>query len=244
MKIISIINHKGGVGKTTTAANLAAVLAENFKVLLVDFDPQAALTTSFKIIPNEKNIYSALLDSVNVEQCIIETQIQNLYIIPSTLDLAAAEPQLIGQIAFERKLKQLLQQLTNFDFVVVDSPPSLGVLTINAIVAADLLVVPLQCEFLAMKALSHLYKIVEKAKVVNPNLQMKILFTMFDKRSIHSKEIVEETKKFFDTFDTIITKTIKFSYATVEGLPLVKFYQNSEQAEQYKNIVKEVLTLL
>jgi chromosome partitioning protein len=244
MKIISIVNHKGGVGKTTTAANLACALAENYKILLVDFDPQAALTTSFKILTDEKNIYYALLDSVSVENCIIETQIKNLYLIPSTLDLAAAEPQLIGQIAFERKLKQLLQQLTDFDYIIVDSPPSLGVLTINTIVAADLVIVPLQCEFLAMKALTHLNKIVEKAKVVNPDLKMRVLFTMFDKRSIHSKEIIEETKRFFKTFETIITKTIKFSYATVAGVPLVKFYQNSEQAEQYKNLSKEVVKQL
>lgn len=244
MKIISIVNHKGGVGKTTTAANLACALAENYKILLVDFDPQAALTTSLKIIPDEKNVYYALLDSVSAKDCIVETKIENLYIIPSTLDLAAAEPQLIGQIAFERKLKQLLQQLTDFDYIIVDSPPSLGVLTINAIVAADLVIVPLQCEFLAMKALTHLNKIVEKAKVVNPDLKMRVLFTMFDKRSIHSKEIIEETKKFFETFETIITKTIKFSYATVAGVPLVKFYQNSEQAEQYKNLSKEVVKQL
>jgi chromosome partitioning protein len=243
MKIISIVNHKGGVGKTTTAANLACALAENHKILLVDFDPQAALTTSFKINPDEKNIYYALLDSVSVENCIIETQIKNLYLIPSTLDLAAAEPQLIGQIAFERKLKQLLQHLTDFDYIIVDSPPSLGVLTINAIVAADLIIVPLQCEFLAMKALVHLNKIIEKAKIVNPELKIRILFTMFDKRSIHPKEIVDEVKKFFPTFNTIITKSIKFSYSTVAGIPLVEFYKNSEQAIQYINLAKEVLNL-
>jgi chromosome partitioning protein len=243
MKIISIVNHKGGVGKTTTAANLACALAENYKILLVDFDPQAALTTSFKILTDEKNIYYALLDSVSVENCIIETQIKNLYLIPSTLDLAAAEPQLIGQIAFERKLKQLLQHLTDFDYIIVDSPPSLGVLTINAIVAADLIIVPLQCEFLAMKALVHLNKIIEKAKIVNPELKIRILFTMFDKRSIHPKEIVDEVKKFFPTFNTIITKSIKFSYSTVAGIPLVEFYKNSEQAIQYINLAKEVLNL-
>jgi chromosome partitioning protein len=243
MKIISIVNHKGGVGKTTTAANLACALAENHKILLVDFDPQAALTTSFKINPDEKNIYYALLDSVSVENCIIETQIKNLYLIPSTLDLAAAEPQLIGQIAFERKLKQLLQQLTDFGYIIIDSPPSLGVLTINSIVAADLIIVPLQCEFLAMKALAHLNKIIEKAKIVNPELKIRILFTMFDKRSIHPKEIVDEVKKFFPTFNTIITKSIKFSYSTVAGIPLVEFYKNSEQAIQYINLAKEVLNL-
>jgi chromosome partitioning protein len=244
MKIISIVNHKGGVGKTTTAANLACALAkENHKTLLIDFDPQAALTTSFKILTDEKNIYYALLDSVSVENCIIETQIKNLYLIPSTLDLAAAEPQLIGQIAFERKLKQLLQQLTDFGYIIIDSPPSLGVLTINSIVAADLIIVPLQCEFLAMKALAHLNKIIEKAKIVNSELKIRILFTMFDKRSTHPKEIVDEVKKFFPTFNTIITKSIKFSYSTVAGIPLVEFYKNSEQAIQYINLAKEVLNL-
>lgn len=243
MKIISVCNHKGGVGKTTTVANISALLAEKFKVLMVDLDPQAGLTACFKIAVNdENNIYNALHKNT-LHGSIIKTEIENLYIVPSILDLAGAEAELLGEIGFERKVKFLLQQLNNFDFVVIDSPPSLGVLTINAIVAADMVIIPLQCEFLAMRALPQIVKIIEKAKIVNDKVQFRVLFTMYNKRTLHSNEVVEETKKFFPAFNTIVTKTIKFSYSVVAGMPLVKTYSDAEQTLQFRNLVKEILQL-
>jgi len=243
MKIFSIVNHKGGVGKTTTAANLGAVLAQKKTVLLIDLDPQAALSACFKIfLPDGKpNTYTCLIGKDKIQDAITETKIKNLYLLPSSLDLAAAEPELLGEIGFERKLKSLVEQANpEFDFLLIDCPPSLGILTINAIVAAQHLIIPLQCEFLAMKALAQLENIIEKAKTVNPTLTQKILFTLFSKRTTHSKEVVEEVRKFFPTYKTIITRTIKFAYSNVQGLPLVKFAPRSEQAEQYRNLAKEI----
>lgn len=243
MKIFSVVNHKGGVAKTTTTANLGAVLAEKHSVLMVDLDPQAGLTSSFKINPpnGSPNTYTCFLGKHNFLEAAQETKVNNLCLVPSTLDLAAVELELLGQIGFERKLKLLSQGLSDkFDFLFVDCPPSLGILTVNAIVAADHLIIPLQCEYLAMKALAQLKNIIQKAKSVNPDLKQKILFTMFMKRTLHSKEVVEEVRGFFPTYKTVITRTVKFAYSTVEGVPLVKASPNSEQAQQYKKLAKEI----
>lgn len=240
--IITIANHKGGVGKTTTAVNLAAGLARRRKkVLLVDMDPQAGLSAALKIDAENQarggDTY-ALLTGKAVAPTALR---KNLDIIPATLDLAAAEIEFPGRRAFERILKKSLQAFVgNYDYIVVDSPPSLSVLTANAIVAADLLIVPVQCEFPAVRALAAFMKIVEQARQVNAGLKMKILFTMYNKGTLHAAEAVEEVKKRFEVFNALISRTIKFPYAATAGAPIFEYDKNCEQAGQYAALAKEV----
>lgn len=242
MKIISVTNHKGGVGKTTTTANLGAILAvKGKKVLLVDMDPQAGLTASFKInAGDENNTYTFLMSKKILRDCIQKTEIENLFVLPSVLDLAAAEAELLGHIGFERTLKTLLQKENSYDYVIIDSPPSLGVLAVNCIVAAHHLVIPVQCEFLALKALAQLNGMIEKAKTVSPDITQKIVFTMYNKRTVHAEEVVAEIRKYFKTYKTCVTRTIKFAESTAAGIPLVLLYEDSEQAEQYRQLAQEV----
>ncbi len=239
--IISICNHKGGVGKTTTAVNLGASLAFRKKVLLVDMDPQAGLTAALKIDAERsgdaENGTYALITGGSVKPV---AYMKNLDVIPSTLDLAGAEIELAGKIAFERILRKSLERFRGYDYIIVDSPPSLSVLTANTIVAADLLIVPVQCEFPAVKALAMLLKIIEQAKLVNQDLKMKILLTMYNKGTSHAQEVVEEVRKHFDTFKPIITRTIKFPYAATCGKPLIQYDKNCEQAKQYIAVAKEM----
>lgn len=248
-KLYAITNQKGGVGKSTTCACLGTALAElGRKVIIVDLDPQAGLTTSLGFDPDslETTIYQAIIDdSYPIQEIISKTKVPNLYFIPSNLDLAGAEAELIGEIGWDRILKDVLSPILNdYDFVFIDCPPSLGLLTTNALMASDRAIIPVQCEYLAFRGLKQLNKIIYKVrKKGNPELRAKILRTMHDLRTIHSREIVEELEKVFgdQIYKTIIKRTIKFADSAVAGVPILIYDKRSEGAEAYRQLAKEIL---
>jgi chromosome partitioning protein len=248
-KIYSIANQKGGVGKTTTCLNISTVLAEYGKrVLMVDLDPQAGLTTSLGYNPEElpKTSYDLIIrpEENKIDDVIKEVD-NNLSFIPSNLDLSGVEAELIGEIGWDRTLKDILSLVSDrYDFIIIDCPPSLGVLTTNALMASKLVIVPVQAEYLAMRGLKQLQQIVTKVqKKGNPTLKIKILRTMHDSRTIHSTEIVEELKNIFgdQVFDAIIRRTIKFSESATAGIPIIKYAQDSAGAVAYRELTQEIL---
>ena len=251
-KILCTTNQKGGVGKSTTCANLAAALSEEGKkILLIDLDPQAGLTTSLGYDPDrfEKTVYNVLIDPEGspLRSVMVETSMSGVMLAPANLDLAAAEAELIGEIGWDRTLKEILYPVQDaFDYIIIDCPPSLGVLTANALVASDLAIIPLQAEYLAMRGLKQLNKIIQKVrKRSNPNLRIRILITMFDRRTTHAKEVRDEIAEIFGDHVSpiIINRTIKFADATIAGKPLTHYDPKSEGADAYRQLAKEVSSL-
>ena len=248
-KLYAITNQKGGVGKSTTCACLGAALTELGKsVLMVDLDPQAGLTTSLGYDPGafDRTIYNALIDdNVFIKEIIIGTKISNLFFLPANLDLAGAEGELIGEIGWDRILKDTLSPISrDYDFIFIDCPPSLGVLTTNALMATQRVIVPVQSEYLALRGLKQLHTIITKVKKKgNPGLKLKILRTMHDLRTTHTRGVVEELERVFvnQIYETVIKRTIKFADSALAGEPILTYAKRSEGAEAYRQLAREVL---
>jgi len=251
--ILSLANQKGGVGKTTTTINLGAAMAELGKrILLVDFDPQGALSVGLGINPMtiDMTVYNLLLDrSVEPEQAVLKTQVPNLEILPSNIDLSAAEIVLVSEVAREQALKRALTVLrVSYDYILIDCPPSLGLLTVNALTASDGVIIPLECEYFALRGMALLLDTVEKVRDrLNPDLRLEgIIPTMFDSRTLHGREVLARVRDAFGQFlyKTVIRRTIRFAEAPVAGESILTYAADSRGADDYRALAKEVLGIV
>ena len=246
---IAVSNQKGGVGKTTIFINLSASLAVlGKKVLLIDFDPQGNSTSGLGFIPSEceQNIYHALIGKEELKDQIIDTAIPSLKLVPANVDLTGAEVELVGAIAREMKLKKIISSVVDgFDFIFIDCPPTLSLLTVNSLTAADSVLIPLQCEYYAMEGLSQLLLTINMIREnLNTNLTIEgILPTMYDVRNNISKQVIDEVKAHFkdEVFSTVIPRNVRLSEAPSFGKPVFLYDRTSKGAIAYLNLAKEVL---
>ena len=248
-KIIAFVNQKGGVGKTTSAVNLAAaVAAKGYKVLLADIDPQGNTTSGLGVNKREIKFssYDVIINSVQIEKIMIKTEFSNLWLLPSSMNLAGAELELVDMAHREAKLKNSLALVKGmFDFIFLDCPPSLGLITLNGLCAADTVLVPIQCEYYALEGLSQLISTIRQVKrLYNPHIDMEgVLLTMFDGRLNLTHQVVDELKRFFPqkVYSTVIPRNVKLSEAPSFGLPILYYDRKSKGSEAYNELADEFL---
>ncbi|MFT3875151.1 MAG: ParA family protein [Propioniciclava sp.] len=248
--VIAMTNQKGGVGKTTTTINLGAALAETGrKVLLVDFDPQGSASVGLGVNPHvmEKSIYTLLMTrDHDINEVIVATNVDGLDLLPANIDLSAAEVQLVSEVAREQTLRRVLKPVRDrYDVIIIDCAPSLGLLTVNALTAADQVMIPLECEFFALRGVALLTDTIAKVTDrLNPDLEvLGIVGTMYDGRTLHSREVLERVVEAFGdkVFHTVVKRTVKFPETTVAGEPITTYAPYSPGAESYRTLAKEVL---
>jgi chromosome partitioning protein len=249
-RVVAVCNQKGGVGKTTTTINLGAALAQfGRRVLLVDFDPQGALSVGLGIQPHELDltVYNLLMErGISASEVVVKTSVAGMEMLPSNIDLSGAEVQLVHEVGREFVLGGVLQPLVpDYDVVLIDCQPSLGLLTVNALACADGIIVPLECEYFAMRGVALLTDTIDKvSRRINPRLAMDgLLATMYDSRTLHSREVLTRVVDRFgdEVFHTVISRTVRFPDATVAGEPITNFDPASAGASSYRELAKEVL---